>query len=105
MVIAETEIGEDQKGVNAPKSPWKTPVVDGNGRDVAVMMGTESWPTLSDAQGPKNSENAAKLEDTASKGDGIAATKPISGEVTSRPPPVQVSLSPLCNKMGIDIFL
>ncbi|XP_054798502.1 la-related protein 1A [Prosopis cineraria] len=82
MVIAESEIGEDQKEVNAPKSPWKTPVVDGNGSDVAVMMGAESWPALSDAQRLKNSETAAKLEDAS-------AVVPISGEAASRPPPMQ----------------
>lgn len=86
MVIAENEISEDQKEVNGPKSPWKSPVVDGNGTDVTVMMGTESWPALSDAQRPKNSETASKLEDTS-------AAVPISGEVASRPPPMQVNLS------------
>ncbi|KAK4279252.1 hypothetical protein QN277_016981 [Acacia crassicarpa] len=82
MVIAESEIGEDQKEVIAPKSPWKTPTVDGNGNDVSVMMGTESWPALSDAQRPKNSETAAKLEDTS-----VAVG--ISGETASRPPSMQ----------------
>lgn len=88
MVIAESEIGEDQKEVSAPKSPWKTPVVDGNGSDVSVMMGTESWPALSDAQRTKNSETAAKLDDTP------AAVR-ASGEAASRSPPMQVNLS--CN--------
>ncbi|KAF7831504.1 la-related protein 1A-like [Senna tora] len=73
----------DPKEVNAPKSPWKTPVVDGNGKDVAVMMGTESWPALADAQRQKNLETAAKVEDAA-------VSVPVSREVASRPPPVQV---------------
>jgi len=80
MVTAETEIGEDQKGVAAPKSPWKTPAVDGKGGDVSVMMGTESWPALSDAQRPpKNAE--------------IAATSVANvGEIAPRPPSMQVSM-------------
>lgn len=88
MVIAESEIGEDQKEVSVPKSPWKTPTIDGNG---VVMMGTESWPALSDAQKPKNLETpaaaAAKPEDAAT-----AASVPSAAEVAPKPPSVQVCL-------------
>lgn len=60
MVTAENEIGEDQKEIGVPKSPWKTPTLDGKGcSDVSVMMGTDSWPALSDAQKPKSLEAAA----------------------------------------------
>ncbi|CAL0317559.1 unnamed protein product [Lupinus luteus] len=68
MVIAANETGKDHnKEVIAPKTPWKTAMVDGNGVDVSLMMGNESWPTLSDAQKPKNIDNvsAAKHEDAA----------------------------------------
>jgi len=82
MVIAENEIGEDQKEIGAPKSPWKTPTVDGKGGDVSVMMGTESWPRLSDAQRPpKNLETAA-----------AAASVTSAGEIAPRPPSMQVSM-------------
>ena len=91
MVIAENEI-EDQKEASAPKSPWKTPVTDGNGTDVPVVMGKESWPPLSDAQRPKNSETASKPEDMAT-----------GGEVTSRPPLVQVRLLSLYRTMPSDM--
>ncbi|TKY57085.1 La-related protein 1A [Spatholobus suberectus] len=77
MVTAENEIGEDQKEIGAPKSPWKTPTLDGKGGDVSVMMGTESWPALSDAQRPKNLETAA------------AASVSSAGEVAPRPPSLQ----------------
>ncbi|XP_020234034.1 la-related protein 1A [Cajanus cajan] len=76
MVTAENEIGEDQKEIGVPKSPWKTPNVDGKGGDVPVMMGTESWPALSDAQKPKNVETAAASVSSA-------------GEVAQRPPSMQ----------------
>ncbi|WVY90017.1 hypothetical protein V8G54_035531 [Vigna mungo] len=77
MVTAETEIGGDQKGIAAPKSPWKTPAGDGKGSDVSVMMGTESWPALSDAQRPpKNVEIAA-------------ASMANVGEIAPRPPSMQ----------------
>ncbi|CAL0307496.1 unnamed protein product [Lupinus luteus] len=68
MVTAEKETGEDHnKEMLAPKSPWKTPVVDGNVTDVSVMMGTESWPALSDAQKTKNLDIASSTnpEDAA----------------------------------------
>ncbi|XP_061352302.1 la-related protein 1A isoform X2 [Gastrolobium bilobum] len=83
MVTVENEIGEDQKEVSAPKSPWKTPIVDGNGVDVSVMMGTESWPALSDAQRPKN------LEIAPPKSEDAAAFVPSAGEVAPPPPSVQ----------------
>jgi len=54
MVIADNEVVEDQKEMNAPKSPWKRPSVDGKSVDVPVLVvGTKSWPALSDAQTPK----------------------------------------------------
>lgn len=78
MVTAENEIGEDQKEIGAPKSPWKTPTVDGKGcGDVSVMMGTESWPALSDAQKPKNPEPAT------------AGSVSNAAEVAPRPPSMQ----------------
>ncbi|KAG5064552.1 hypothetical protein JHK85_005735 [Glycine max] len=79
MLTADNEIGEDQKEIGAPKSPWKTPTtVDGKGGgDVSVMMGTESWPRLSDAQRPlKNLETAAASVSSA-------------GEIASRPSSMQ----------------
>lgn len=71
MVIADSEISEDQKEISAPKSPWKRPSgVDGKTVDVPVMViGTKSWPALSDAQTqkPKNHVDtvSAKVEDVA----------------------------------------
>ncbi|KAL2316929.1 hypothetical protein Fmac_030805 [Flemingia macrophylla] len=76
MVTAENEIGEDQKEIGVPKSPWKTPNADGKGGDVSVMMGTESWPALSDAQKPKNVETAAASVSSA----GEIAPRPPSGQ-------------------------
>ena len=84
MLTADNEIDEDQKEIGAPKSPWKTPTtVDGKGGgDVSVMMGTESWPRLSDAQRPpKNLETAA-----------AAASVTSAGEIAPRPPSMQVSM-------------
>ncbi|KAF7815523.1 la-related protein 1A [Senna tora] len=86
MVIAECEIGEDQKEVGVPKSPWKTPVVvDGSGRDRSVVvMSTDSWPALSDAQRLRNSGTSSKAEDTM-----VAAVPSAGGgggEVAPRPP-------------------
>ncbi|CAL0318443.1 unnamed protein product [Lupinus luteus] len=74
MVTTENE----NKDMIAPKSPWKTPMVDVNGGDVSVMMGTESWPALSDAGKPKNIDNvsSAKPEDAA-------------GDIARRSPSVQ----------------
>jgi len=47
MVIADNEI-------SAPKSTWKKPGVDEKSVDVPVLVvGTKSWPALSDAQTPK----------------------------------------------------
>ncbi|XP_057441492.1 la-related protein 1A isoform X1 [Lotus japonicus] len=88
MVSAENEIGgEDHKEFSAPKSPWKTPaVVDGRGADVPVMMGTESWPALSDAQKPKNVETAAAA---AKPVDAAAPSVPGAGVIAARPPSVQ----------------
>ncbi|KAK7300310.1 hypothetical protein RJT34_11153 [Clitoria ternatea] len=86
MVTAENEIGEDQKEVSAPKSPWKTtPNVDGNGGDVSVMMGSESWPALSDTQRSKNVENVS----VATKPEDVAASVSSAGEVAPRPPSQQ----------------
>ncbi|XP_058743130.1 la-related protein 1A [Vicia villosa] len=71
MVIADSEISEDQKEISAPKSPWKRPSgVDGKSVDVPVMViGTKSWPALSDAQTQKPKSHvetvSAKVEDAA----------------------------------------
>ncbi|GAB4859275.1 hypothetical protein Ancab_010736 [Ancistrocladus abbreviatus] len=58
MVMAESGMADDQKevasGGSGQKSPWKRPVDKGSGE--APVMGAESWPALSDAQRPKNSE-------------------------------------------------
>ncbi|XP_027329145.1 la-related protein 1A isoform X2 [Abrus precatorius] len=86
MVTAENEIGEDQKEVSAPKSPWKTPTVDGNGGDVSVMMGTESWPALSDAQRPKCLETVA-----ATKPEDAPVSVASAAEIAPRPPSMQKS--------------
>ncbi|KAK6246928.1 hypothetical protein QUC31_018493 [Theobroma cacao] len=47
MVMAENEAGDDQKEV---KSPWKTPVIDGEKAADASVMGTQSWPDLGGTQ-------------------------------------------------------
>ncbi|KAJ7960434.1 La-related protein like [Quillaja saponaria] len=73
MVMAANKVGEDQKDVDAPKSPWKTPVSDAKVPDVPVMMGAESWPALADAQRPKN-------PDTPGKPEVLAAAVPITDE-------------------------
>ncbi|KAE9614905.1 putative winged helix-turn-helix DNA-binding domain-containing protein [Lupinus albus] len=90
MVTAEKESGEDHnKEMIAPKSPWKTPMVDGNVADVSVMMGTESWPALSDAQKPKNLDIAS-----AAKPEDAAASVISTGEIAPRPSSVQKSNGP-----------
>ncbi|XVF05659.1 hypothetical protein REPUB_Repub05bG0191700 [Reevesia pubescens] len=52
MVMAENEAGDDHKEV---KSPWKTPVIDGEKAADAPVMGTQSWPDLSGT--PQTSDN------------------------------------------------
>ncbi|KAM1206140.1 hypothetical protein FF1_006820 [Malus domestica] len=59
MVMAENEVGDDQRDLNVngggPKSPWRTPVsLD------APVMAAESWPALADAHRPKSLDAAAK---------------------------------------------
>ncbi|KAK9280617.1 hypothetical protein L1049_014312 [Liquidambar formosana] len=76
MVMAENE--DDQKEV---KSPWKRPV-DGKAAD-APVMGADSWPALSDAQRPKNSDSAVKPQTV------LAAAPPVDG-VAPPPPPAVV---------------
>lgn len=85
MVIADNEIGEDQKEISGPKSPWKRPSVD---VDVPVMMvGTKSWPALSDAQTPKPKNHA---EIVSSKVEDSVASVTSVGEVAPRTPSMQV---------------
>ncbi|XP_019461891.1 PREDICTED: la-related protein 1A-like isoform X2 [Lupinus angustifolius] len=87
MVMAKNEIGNDHnKEVIAPKSPWKTPMVDVNGVDVYLMTGTESWPTLSDAQKPTNIDNVL-----AAKQDAAAASNGDIADIAPRSPSVQKS--------------
>ncbi|XVF68612.1 hypothetical protein PTKIN_Ptkin11bG0015500 [Pterospermum kingtungense] len=48
MVMADNESGDDHKEV---KSPWKTPVIDGEKAAAdAPVMGTQSWPHLGGTQ-------------------------------------------------------
>ncbi|KAM1754534.1 hypothetical protein ACFX12_006988 [Malus domestica] len=59
MVMAENEVGDDQRDLNVNgggrKSPWRTPVsLD------APVMAAESWPALADAHRPKSLDAAAK---------------------------------------------
>ncbi|KAM1116425.1 hypothetical protein TB2_006822 [Malus domestica] len=59
MVMAENEVGDDQRDLNVngggPKSPWRTPVsLD------APVIAAESWPALADAHRPKSLDAAAK---------------------------------------------
>ncbi|CAJ2653844.1 unnamed protein product [Trifolium pratense] len=89
MVIADNEIGEDQKEINAPKSPWKRPSLDGKSVDVPVLMvGTKSWPALSDAQTPKPKNH---VETVSSNVEDAAVSVPSVGEVAPRPHSVQKS--------------
>ncbi|RHN54723.1 hypothetical protein MtrunA17_Chr5g0409941 [Medicago truncatula] len=67
MVIADTEISEDKREIDAPKSILKRHRAPSIGKmkkrvhwadqksvDVPVLVvGTKSWPALSDAQTPK----------------------------------------------------
>ncbi|GKV08266.1 hypothetical protein SLEP1_g19923 [Rubroshorea leprosula] len=62
MVMAENEAGDDQKEV---KSPWKTPVIDGDKAADASVMGTESWPALADSHNRSNTPPAASDAPTA----------------------------------------
>ncbi|KAK7276600.1 hypothetical protein RIF29_17743 [Crotalaria pallida] len=65
-------------------------MIDGNGADVSVMMGTESWPALSDAQKPKNLDTAS-----AAKPENAAASVTSGGaEIAPRSPSVQKSNGP-----------
>jgi la-related protein 1 len=90
MVIADNEIGEDQKEINAPKSPWKRPSLDGKSVDVPVLVvGTKSWPALSDAQTQKPKNH---VETVSAKVDDAAVSVPSVGEVAPRPHSVQVCL-------------
>jgi la-related protein 1 len=89
MVIADNEIGEDQKEINAPKSPWKRPSLDGKSVDVPVLVvGTKSWPALSDAQTQKPKNH---VETVSAKVDDAAVSVPSVGEVAPRPHSVQKS--------------
>ncbi|GMJ08955.1 hypothetical protein HRI_004564700 [Hibiscus trionum] len=55
--MADNEAGD---GLNEVKSPWKTPVIDGENVADAPVMGTQSWPDLSGAQQtPENPQVAA----------------------------------------------
>lgn len=52
MVMAENE--------TEVKSPWKTPVIDGEKAADVPVMGTQSWPDLSSTQQtPDNTQVAA----------------------------------------------
>lgn len=100
MVIAESEIVEDQKDVSVPRSPWRRPTVDGNGVDVPVMVvGTESWPALSDAQKPKNQTEIT----AAAKSENAVTSVPTAAEITRKAPLVQVCLlsNYLCSIMPL----
>lgn len=89
MVIADNEVVEDQKEMNAPKSPWKRPSVDGKSVDVPVLVvGTKSWPALSDAQTPKPKNH---VENVSAKGEDVAVSVPSVGQVAPRAPSVQKS--------------
>ncbi|XVE79731.1 hypothetical protein DITRI_Ditri14bG0080400 [Diplodiscus trichospermus] len=57
MVMAENEAADDHMEV---KSPWKTPVIDGEKAADAPVMGTQSWPDLGGTQQtPENHQVAA----------------------------------------------
>ncbi|OMO91478.1 hypothetical protein COLO4_18350 [Corchorus olitorius] len=61
--MAENETSDDQKEV---KSPWKTPVIDGEKAADAPVMGTQSWPDLAGTgtgtqQTPDNPQIAADV--------------------------------------------
>ncbi|KAE8688842.1 hypothetical protein F3Y22_tig00110954pilonHSYRG00112 [Hibiscus syriacus] len=58
MVMADNEAGDGQ---NKVKSPWKTAVIDGEKVADATVMGTQSWPDLSNTQQtPENPQVAAE---------------------------------------------
>ncbi|CAK9165708.1 unnamed protein product [Ilex paraguariensis] len=79
MAMAENEAtGDDQKDVSGPpKSPWKTATAADASRLMAAD--TDSWPALSDAQRPKNSD---------------AATTTTTKSLSPPPPPVQTASGP-----------
>lgn len=61
MVMADNESGDDHKEV---KSPWKTPVIDGEKASDASVMGTQSWPDLGGTQqAPDNPQVSATGSD------------------------------------------
>ncbi|GLU02469.1 hypothetical protein SLE2022_197180 [Rubroshorea leprosula] len=82
MVMAENEAGDDQKEV---KSPWKTPVIDGDKAADASVMGTESWPALADAHNRSNTPPAASDAPTAipTTGQGAAGQQKSNGPVNN----------------------
>ncbi|KAG5517275.1 hypothetical protein RHGRI_037882 [Rhododendron griersonianum] len=85
MVVAENEASSSGDEVSGPKSPWKTPPTLVDPRTApslppppdSPVMGADSWPALSGAQRPKNSETTAtKLPpppplDTVAPGSGV----------------------------------
>ncbi|XP_052209933.1 la-related protein 1A isoform X2 [Diospyros lotus] len=87
MVVAENEgSGDEQRDSSsaAPKSPWKTPIAtDGpESPSDAPAMAADSWPPLSDAQRPRNSDSAATKPPEVADGVALppASRAPGSGE-------------------------
>ncbi|GLU11780.1 hypothetical protein SLE2022_285020 [Rubroshorea leprosula] len=81
MVMAENEAGDDHKEL---KSPWKTPVIDGDKAAEAPVMGTESWPALADAHNRSNTPPAATSAPTTAQG--AAGQQRSNGSENSNPP-------------------
>ncbi|GMI97014.1 La related protein 1a [Hibiscus trionum] len=57
--MADNEAGD---GHNEVKSPWKTPVIDGEKLADAPVMGTQSWPDLSGTQQTPENQKATDDE-------------------------------------------
>ncbi|KAK4765378.1 hypothetical protein SAY86_026468 [Trapa natans] len=74
MVMAESDNGDDRKGLVGTKSPWRTPFADTGSADDPAM-GVESWPALGDAPPrPKSTDSAVKPP--SSPQESIALSKP-----------------------------
>ncbi|XVF46377.1 hypothetical protein PTKIN_Ptkin03bG0022200 [Pterospermum kingtungense] len=77
MVMAENETGDDHEEV---KSPWKTPVIDGEKVADAPVMGTQSWPDLGGTeQTPDDPQVAADGSAPASSAEQGAAGQKSNG--------------------------
>jgi len=89
LIQAESAPGESHapKRVNRKRVHWAE---DKKSVDVPVLVvGTKSWPALSDVQTPKPKNH---VDDVSAKGENVAVSVPSVGHLAPRAPSVQVRL-------------